>query len=289
MELKYHAAGEGKTELDGHFGHLSTVRKKLERQGYERSNMTDLINTTKIVPGTHVVHVDLNRDAESRFYVTAANIKGVHEVRISKGSIVGRYDSKVDFTPIEMGQVRERKSKKAKKQKELAQADVQLVSTVQKCQKCLNPVKKGEDVDIWIVCEKCDRSWHKTCVGIEADKPLEEVEWQTCANCGGSDPKGEMLVKRRKAPTCNFCGKRTKRLKKGEADPHAKCKEERNKEALEHLTPAAEVLERFDHPICRKEKMRSDEKRKARTGRKRRGKRKRVTNSGLAEALDCRL
>lgn len=31
-------------------------------------------------------------------------------------------------------------------QKEFAQADVQLMATVQECQKCLNPVKEGRRV-----------------------------------------------------------------------------------------------------------------------------------------------
>lgn len=85
-------------------------------------------------------------------------------------------------------------------------------------------------------------------MGVEAGKLLQEVKWQACANCGGAGPKeGEMLVKRRKAPTCSFWGKRTQKAQEGGG---WSCKEERNREAL----GASYALERFDYPIGQKGK-----------------------------------
>jgi hypothetical protein len=45
VELDYHAAGEGKAMLDGHFGTLKTLRHKQERMKVERHDVEDLLNS----------------------------------------------------------------------------------------------------------------------------------------------------------------------------------------------------------------------------------------------------
>jgi hypothetical protein len=74
VEFNYHAAGEGKTMLDGHFGHLKTLRHKQERMKIEKHDVEDLLNSMANAEATHVVHVKLDRDAESRFYSTGKGI-----------------------------------------------------------------------------------------------------------------------------------------------------------------------------------------------------------------------
>ena len=275
--LKYHASGEGKTELDAHFGHLATMRRKLERAGMERRDVLDLLQSMKDIPATHVMHVKLDRDDESRFYTTANNIKGLHEVEVTRQGTRGREDSRAVMRKVDLDIVRERKTKRARQKKAVEQGDVQLKATVQQCQKCLREAEEDEDLDEWMQCEQCERSWHKTCVGYPADKATESIQWAKCANCGGADPKGDALEKRRKKPTCTVCGK----LLKGNS--HAACKEQRQAAAGAFRTPAATLISVFHPTVRRKEKQRSDEKRKNRKGRKRRGKSGRITRRSLVD------
>ena len=275
--LKYHASGEGKTELDAHFGHLATMRRKLERAGMERRDVLDLLQSMKDIPATHVMHVKLDRDDESRFYLTANNIKGLHEVEVTRQGTRGREDSRAAMRKVDLDIVRERKTKRARQKKAVEQGDVQLEATLQQCQKCLHVADEDEDLSCWMQCELCDRSWHKTCVGYPADKPMESIQWAKCVNCGGADPKGEVLEKRRKKPTCTVCGK----LLQGNS--HAACNEQRQAAAGAFRTPAATVISRSHPTVRRKEKQRSDQKRKNRKGRKRRGKRERVIRRSLVD------
>jgi hypothetical protein len=71
-------------------------------------------------------------------------------------------------------------------------------------------MKKGESVDEWIQCEECDRSWHKTCVSYPADTDIASIAWSKCGSCGGADPEGESLQKRRKVACCVVCGMQRK-------------------------------------------------------------------------------
>jgi hypothetical protein len=88
VELNYHAAGEGKTQLDAHFGHLKTVRVQRERRKLERRSISDLLEAMADVEATHVIHVELDRSAESRFYKTAKGIDELHRV-VVEGAIEG--------------------------------------------------------------------------------------------------------------------------------------------------------------------------------------------------------
>src|SRR5262245_60001103 len=66
--------------LDGHFGHLKTLRHKQERKKVERRSVEDLLHSMANAEATHVVHVKLKRDAESRFYTTGKGIDDLHRV-----------------------------------------------------------------------------------------------------------------------------------------------------------------------------------------------------------------
>ncbi len=141
------------------------------------------------------------------------------------------------------------------------------------CQKCFNQVKKGESLEEWIQCESCVRSWHKTCVEINADTPTDKVEWSTCSQCGGADPEGEILVKRRKVATCIVCGKH----KRG--SDHAQCKQDKAQQAAAFRTPKATLVSRRDHiSVGRKILVPPKEKRAKRKPRQpRKGKGRRVS------------
>ena len=121
------------------------------------------------------------------------------------------------------------------------------------------------DIFDWISCEDCNRSWHKTCVGIEASTPVEQVAWKKCASCGGADPEGVTLQSRRKVSSCKMCGKRLRGL------DHKKCKQAMRDEVAAFRTPPAMMLSKREHPtISRKLLVPAKEKRAARKGRKRR-------------------
>ena len=59
-------------------------------------------------------------------------------------------------------------------------------------------------------------------MGIEADiDDVTTAAFTLCRTCGGADPIGEQLVKKRKVSTCTYCGLRVK------GNDHLKCKEKR--------------------------------------------------------------
>ena len=279
VELKYHAAGEGKTELDAHFGHLTMERRRRERAKMERRNFADLLESMKGIEATYVVRVELGMEEQSRFYATANNINALHEVHLTRNGIQGRPDTRAGFQQVNLGIVRERKSKRAREEKASVLAGIEQAKDVALCQTCFNPAKKGEDLSTWIQCENCDRSWHKTCVGMKADVPLDDIAWKTCSDCGGKDPKGEMLEKRRKAPICSFCGL----LVRG--NKHDGCKQQRIEQVEAQRTQAARVISRFDPLTKRKLKSLSDEKRKSKKLRRRRAKKERIVKVNLEEAF----
>ena len=132
---------------------------------------------------------------------------------------------------------------------------------------------------VWIQCKKCDRSWHKTCVGIAANVPTEDVEWKLCRNCGGNDPKGETLEKRRKAHTYSVCG--DVMVNKD----HSQCRQQRQQEVDAFRTPVAQIVSRIDPVVSRIPKSRSDEKRKTKRKRKRRAKKDRMVKTDLRTAF----
>jgi hypothetical protein len=265
VELNYHAPGEGKTMLDGHFGHLKMLRHKRERMKVERRSVEDLLVSMATAEATHVVHVELDRGAESRFYMTTKGIDDLHRVVVTRDGLQAQKKSDELLKDLELDQVKERQTKHARKIRERVHGTQTHEAKVDECQKCFQQVGPDEDVAEWIQCEDCDRSWHKTCVGIDAATPLDEVEWKKCSACGGADPEGEMLVKRRKVSLCRVCGKRVR------DGNHKACKQAKEQEVAAFRTPPAVIMSKREHPsVLRKIFVPSTEKRAGRKGRKKR-------------------
>jgi hypothetical protein len=110
-------------------------------------------------------------------------------------------------------------------------------------------------------------------VGMLAETPTNKVEWSTCSKCGGADPEGEGLVKRRKVATCIVCGRR----KRG--SDHTQCKQDKAQQAAAFRTPKATLVSRRDHiGVGRKILIPPKEKRATRKPRQlRKGKGRRVS------------
>jgi hypothetical protein len=219
--------------------------------------------------------VELNREHESRFYNTAKGISDVHRVVVRSGGITTQKDSRKELKDLVLNQVKERKTKRSFAVREREHGAVIHVAQSDECQKCHHQVKKGESIDDWIQCEDCVRSWHKTCVGMDASMPMDEVEWSKCGNCGGADPEGESVVKRRKVATCSKCGLRVRGI------DHAQCKLDKAQGAAAFRTPKATLLSRRDHAkVQRKKILPPKEKRASRKPRKlRKGKGRRVSDT----------
>ena len=184
-----------------------------------------------------MINVELDREHEAMFYKTMKGINKYHQVVISQDDMQGKEKSTVASTTLKMGETKERKTKRsrAKGAEQEEAAEVELEAQLDECQKCCNKPKKGESLNEWICCEGCDRTWHKTSVGIEEDTPLDEISWSHCGKCGGKDPRGKMLKKRRKVGQCPVCFKRTR------GGDHSMCRQERAKAAENFVTPMAEV------------------------------------------------
>lgn len=242
--LQYHAKNEGKTILDGFFGVQAGALKKFERSGRERNTVNDMFDVYSKIPTSHVYLVEIDRN-EGQFYRTAAGVSDLHSVQIDANEIRAQTDSKSPVIAVVLGDVKARQTKAAKKKREEQEKqaiDAHGIST-ELCQKCQNGVKKGEDVSGWLQCDECDRSWHKECVGIAADADVGALTFRLCASCGGADPKGDSLSKKRKAPTCPVCNK----LKKGH--DHSQCKEAKEAAADSFRTPICGVQQQASHPI----------------------------------------
>jgi hypothetical protein len=261
--FNYHAEGEGKTKLDAHFGHLNILRRKRERMKLERRTVKDLLNSMLDAEATHVVHVRLDRENEARFYSTTANVKRFHQIEITEGMLKGKETSRSKIETVVLSDVKERKTKRSLEQKTRQQVRTHAAAP-EECQKCHNQLQKGESVDEWIQCESCDRSWHKTCVGYAANTAMHVVAFKQCRDCGGTDPEGEMLQKRRKVPLCAVCGRRRKGIE------HSNCKQQKVTAASAFRTPTAQLVEFAEHPVRRKKEMSAREKRKTRKAKKRR-------------------
>lgn len=278
VELNYHAAGEGKTGLDAHFGHLKTLRQQRERMKLERRSVEDLLVAMAGAEATHVVHVEVHREDESRFFRTAKGIDDLHRVVVKKDGLQGQKKSTAVLRPLELDEVKERQTKNARKVRERVHGVQNHAALVDECQKCMHQMGAKESVNDWIQCDHCDRSWHKTCVGIDAATPMEEVTWSRCANCDGADPEGEMLVRRRQVAKCRVCGKRRR------DNDHASCKQLKEDEVEAFRTPPAIVLSKRTHgTILRKTLVPPKEKRAVR---KRRNKRKHKGTVVSEQVLD---
>jgi hypothetical protein len=77
------------TQLDAPFGHLKTVRVQRERRKLERRSIADLLEAMADVEATHVIHVELDKSAESRFYKTAMGSRRAASGRGGRGAIEG--------------------------------------------------------------------------------------------------------------------------------------------------------------------------------------------------------
>lgn len=257
VEMCYHAPGEGKTPLDGHFGHLKTVRERRERMKKERRTVEDLLKSMVEVEATHVVHVKLDRREESRFYNTAKGIKGFHRVLVEANTLQAQEDSKSPLVDLKLDVVKERKTKRSREVRERQHGRLVHSAQPDECQKCHHQMKKNESLEEWIQCEECVRSWHKTCVGIAADYPTDKVEWARCSRCGGADPEGEMLVKRRKVATCIECGQRLRGL------DHSKCQAAMADQSASFRTPVAKLVSKHEHGKILRKKISTAKERRA--------------------------
>jgi len=267
LRLQYHAKNEGKTILDGFFGRQAGAVARYERSGRDRRDLDDLFNVYATLDTSHVFIVSIDRKGEGVFYRTADGISALHSIEITSQGIQGQTDSGSEMHKVDLGKVKPRQTKTAKETQLRKQADAQqhLAVSVESCQKCQHLVKKGENLEEWLQCEACDRSWHKTCVGIAASTPIDEVRFTKCANCGGTDPVGESLVKRRKIPSCSFCSK----PKKGH--DHSQCKALMVDAADSFRTPICKVVRQETNRIAY---VPFKEPQKVRAGRKGRRKRK---------------
>ena len=233
VELNYHAAGEGKTSLDAHFGHLTTIRAQRERRNVERRNVADLLDAMAEAEATHVVHVEVNREDESRFYRPVKGSNAFHRVVVTKSGLEAQNDSKSALEKISLGKVTERNTKNARRMRAEKHASVVHEASLEECQVCLLKMGKNEQLSDWIRCDTCERSWHKTCVGYDATASLDIVDFSQCKECGGADPAGKSLKKRRKAPVCRVCGQRIKGI------DHSQCKLDMEVDEANFRTPAA--------------------------------------------------
>ncbi len=276
--FNYHAEGEGKTKLDGHFGHLKTLRMKRERLKLERSTVGDLLLAMQDAEATHVVHVELDRENEGRFYKTAKGISRFHQIEVTKDTLKAKESSMGKVELLDLKDVKDRKTKRALAQKAKQQPRVH-IADVKECQSCHNQMKKGESVDEWIQCEECDRSWHKTCVGHPADTDIASIAWSKCGSCGGADPEGESLQKRRKVACCVVCGMRRK------GNDHSECLKKRADEAAAFRTPPAVALSIHHHAIGRKVAKSAKKNRQGRKIRKRRKKSGRIVSQDQLHQL----
>jgi len=242
--LQYHAKNEGKTVLDGFFGVQAGALKRFERSGRERRDVNDMFEVYQKIPTSHVYLVEIDR-TEGQFYRTTAGVSDLHSVQINANEIRAQTDSKSPVVAVVLGEVKARQTKGARKKREEQEKEATNAHGIstELCQKCQNGVKKGEDIAGWLQCDRCDRSWHKECVGIAADADVGALAFRLCAHCGGNDPKGDALVKKRKASTCPVCNK----LKKGH--DHSQCKGAKEAAADSFRTPICIVQQQASHPI----------------------------------------
>lgn len=266
VELNYHAAGEGKTQLDAHFGHLNTIRAKRERMKLERRTVGDLLIAMSQAEATHVVQVDVWREKESRFYRTVKGATELHRIQVTGTGLKAQKNSRLQLKSIELGQVKERQTKNARRVRQLESAAVMHTADLSECQTCCLKMGKNESVDDWMMCDECDRSWHKVCVGYNADADLNILPFSCCKNCGGADPVGPSLKKQRKVSTCRVCHERIKGI------DHSQCKRTMEQQEADFRTPEAILLARRDHSsISRKFLIPAKEKRAKRAGSRRKG------------------
>jgi hypothetical protein len=181
----------------------------------ERSNISDLLESMAAVPATHAVHVEVNREDEGRFYNTAKGIKTLQRVVVTADGLEAQNDSRTPMKALILNEVKERKTKRAREQRSDQHADVEHLAQLDECQVCFGQEKSGELPSIWIQCEECDRSWHKECVGYEADAALDDVQWQKCGQCGGSDPKATLGGGRTLMPAEREAGDEDPRVNRG--------------------------------------------------------------------------
>ena len=162
--LRYHAKQEGKTRLDGFFGRQQGHLMRCERAKLERHDTDDLFDAFLELPTSHITIIEVDRENESRFYRTGDGGSALHSVEVTAASVVGHQRSTDALQPVDLGVVKERKTKAAQRKRDVIDKQVAAGKVVSSeyCQTCELGLKKGETLDHWIQCEACDRSWHKT-------------------------------------------------------------------------------------------------------------------------------
>jgi hypothetical protein len=86
------------------------MRHKRERMKLERSTIGDLLVAMAEVEATHVVHVELDREDESRFYHTTKGINRLHRVVVARDEMQGQADSRAAMQPLQLDEVKEQMS-----------------------------------------------------------------------------------------------------------------------------------------------------------------------------------
>jgi len=165
---------------------------RCERAKLERRDIDDLFDAFLELPTSHITIIEVDRENESRFYRTGDGGSALHSVEVTAASVVGHQRSTDALQPVDLGVVKERKTKAAQRKRDVIDKQVaagKVVST-EYCQTCELGLKKGETLDHWIQCEACDRSWHKTCIGIEADTDVTTVAFTLCRLVVAQTPLG---------------------------------------------------------------------------------------------------
>jgi len=143
--LRYHAKQEGKTRLDGFFGRQRGHLMRCERAKLERRDIDDLFDAFLELPTSHITIIEVDRENESRFYQTGDGGSALHSVEVTAASVVGHQHSTDALQPVDLGVVKERKTKAAQRKRDVIDKQVaagKVVST-EYCQTCELGLKKG--------------------------------------------------------------------------------------------------------------------------------------------------
>ena len=109
--------------------------------------------------------------------------------------------------------------------------------------------------------------------------PLDQLQWVKCSQCGGDNPRGEMLVKKRKVSVCPSCGSRLRGI------DHRRCREKMARDSAAFRTPPAKVVSQRAHrTVSRKKFLAPRVKRQSRVPRRlRKGAGRRISEAEYGE------
>jgi hypothetical protein len=270
LELRYHAPGEGKTQLDAHFGHFKGKLARYDRGGHhKRETIHDLLKALEDFDATNIVHVKVDLSSQNVVYPTRDGIKKFYDFVIDKkGNISAREDVGSDFKPIELDKVKQRNGIREKKMRKEILNNIEI--PVEQCQAC-GGKRKGKD-DNHHHCYECDRFWHKKCVW-EEGTAAENQTWENkCAKCGGFDP-GVASVREAIVPSISICMTCCKPIR---GNRHKECKKKRKKLSDDHIVQSAEMLQMVEPSVSQKPFVEGKIRREGRRSRKNTRKRKKT-------------